>query len=69
MTTGPKKRAHIKSFSANMQMNQAIEAFTSDNQAGSNINFTRGPEIEITTRQDVEHLKALLSQVKLNVTT
>ena len=32
-------------------------------------NFTRGPEIEITTRQDVEHLKALLAQAKINIPT
>ena len=33
-------------------------------------NFSRGPEIEITTRQDVELLKAMLSQNKIhNITT
>lgn len=50
-------------------MGAALDAIIQDNDQAAFPNFTRGPEIEITTRQDVEHLKALLSQAKLNVST
>lgn len=51
-----------------MAMNQAIELLVQDDSKNQP-NFTRGPEIELTTRQDVEHLKALLAQAKLNIPT
>ena len=50
-------------------MGQALDSLVGENTQSAFPNFTRGPEIEIATRQDVEHLKALLSQAKLNVST
>ena len=32
-------------------------------------NFSRGPEIEITTMQDVEMMKAMLAQLKIHIPT
>ena len=61
ITAGPKKKMNYKSSSQTQQLGQAIEAMVQDSNQKAFPNFTRGPEIEITTRQDVEHLKALLS--------
>ena len=41
-------------------MNHAIESLTSGKYKGYP-NLTRGPEIEIATRQELEHLKALFT--------
>lgn len=64
-----KGKVNAKSFGGqHLAMNQAIELLVQDDSKNQP-NFTRGPEIELTTRQDVEHLKALLAQAKLNIPT
>jgi hypothetical protein len=48
-------------------MNQAIEQIVEETDGSRTMpNLSRGPEIEITSRQDVERLKALLSQNKIH---
>ena len=48
-------------------MSQALEQFVSEQQDRGMTLFTRGPEIEITTYQDVEMLKAMLAQNKIHI--
>ena len=52
-------------------MNQALELLVQDETLGNRAmpNFSRGPEIEITTMQDVEMMKAMLAQLKIHIPT
>lgn len=46
---------------AHLQMSQALEQIVADSENRALPLFNRGPEIEITSLQDVEMLKALLA--------
>jgi hypothetical protein len=51
-------------------MHQALEQLVLDNNSNNTLPlFTRGPEIEIQTMQDVEMLKAMLAQNKIHINT
>lgn len=65
---GQAKQAKAVSMGNNQKMmNQAIEQIVEETDGSRTMpNLSRGPEIEITSRQDVERLKALLSQNKIH---
>ena len=50
-------------------MAQALEQIIADGGDRAMPSFSRGPEIEITTTQDVEMLKALLAKIKIHIPT
>ena len=54
---------------ANKQMSQAMEAMREELQFDQLPIFSRGPEIEITSMQDVEMLKQLLAKIKIHIPT
>lgn len=63
--------ANSKSLpSKHKAMHQALEQIVQDNDNSRTLPlFTRGPEIEITTMQDVEMLKAMLALNKIHIPT
>lgn len=54
---------------ANKEMSQAMEQMVQDGDFRSMPIFSRGPEIEITSMQDVEMLKQLLAKIKIHIPT
>ena len=67
-----KKKAVVSGKSmnnANKAMSQAMEQMAQDSENRSMPIFSRGPEIEITSMQDVEMLKQLLAKIKVHVPT
>lgn len=50
-------------------MAQALEAIVKQSGNGADPNFSRGAELEITTMQDVEMLKAHLAMMKVHIPT
>ena len=75
--TRPNPNKQIKMISSkslpskHKAMNQALELLVQDETLGNRAmpNFSRGPEIEITTMQDVEMMKAMLAQLKIHIPT
>lgn len=69
----PQKKAVVSGKSitnnANKAMSQAMEAMRDETNFDSMLIFSRGPEIEITTQQDVEMLKQLLAKIKVHIST
>jgi hypothetical protein len=64
---GGQSLGNVKGGKGSKAMSQALEQFSQDRGGNSDPIFSRGAELEITTMQDVEMLKAHLAQLKIHI--